>query len=228
MLLKEEKSMKRKITVRGYGTECIYPDQIEVRIGLESHKQSYEETIACAQEQVAQLSSELMRCGFTREDLKTEKLNVETAYESRRGEDGSFRRYMDGYICSHFLLLQFSKDMELLGKVIEVIAQSPAEPDYSIRFTFKDRNAAAEMLLKEAARDARERAEILCKASGVKLGRLIRIDHNQGEPDVYSTTEYSNDAVLAPAVIKKSALTDMKPEEIRLTGTATFIWEIID
>lgn len=60
----------------------------------------------------------------------------------------------------------------------------------SPRFYCLDPSAVNKELLKSATVNAREKAEILCEASGVKLGELLTIDYNWGELNIISHTDY--------------------------------------
>ena len=73
--------------------------------------------------------------------------------------------------------------------------------------------------------NAKRKAEILCEASGVKLGDLIAIDYNWGELDIYSHTRYDccEDA-LYPMAASKAI--DIDPDDIDVSDTATFVWEL--
>ena len=89
----------------------------------------------------------------------------------------------------------------------------------------KDATAINEDMLRSAAANAKRKAEILCDASGVTLGELIAIDYNWGELDIYSHTKYDycEDALMAPPV---GAPIEMEPDDIDVSDTATFVWEI--
>ena len=60
-------------------------------------------------------------------------------------------------------------------------------PELSIVFTVKDPSAVNKELLKSATANAREKAEILCEASGVELGKLLIIDYNWGRTQYHFT-----------------------------------------
>ncbi len=67
------------------------------------------------------------------------------------------------------------------------------------------------------------RAEILCDASGVKLGELINIDYNWGEINFYSSTSY----MLSESANYDASPMHFNPDDIRIKDSVTFIWEIL-
>ncbi len=56
-----------------------------------------------------------------------------------------------------------------------------------------------------------------------KLGDLISIDYNWNKPDLYAPVRYEmNDRLMAA----KAIAMDISPEDIEISDTATFVWEI--
>ena len=77
--------------------------------------------------------------------------------------------------------------------------------------------------LRSATANAKKKAEILCEASGVTMGDLIAIDYNWGELDIYSHTRYDCCEDAMPLMAKSI---DIDPDDIDVSDTATFVWEI--
>ena len=96
----------------------------------------------------------------------------------------------------------------------------------NIRFTVKDPSAISEELLRAATKNARQKAEILCEASGVKLGELKSIDYNWGEINVYSNTRNDMDDECLAMPMMRGASIDFEPDDIEAGDTVTFVWEI--
>ena len=109
---------------------------------------------------------------------------------------------------------------------------------YDLNYKSKDDNglvaqvtisgtAINEEMLRSATANAKRKAEILCDASGMELGTLLSIDYNWGELNVYSNTRYDmEEECLAAPMMAKCAEIDMEPDDIDVSDTATFVWEI--
>ena len=95
----------------------------------------------------------------------------------------------------------------------------------SVAFTVRDPAAIRRELLTRAATVAREKAEILCAASGVALGDLLRMDYRFGEEEPFSGTEFrvENRCLRAQAGVADMAI---HPENIEVSDTVTFVYEI--
>jgi uncharacterized protein YggE len=121
--------------------------------------------------------------------------------------------------------LSFSLDMQRLGVTMSAIGSCRATPEMNISFTVREPEAVNGRLLRAAADNARGKAELLCAASGVSLGQLQRIEYNWSEQPFYSRTSVTADRLAMP-MMKNAFRADMTPEEIELSDSAAFIWEI--
>ena len=118
-------------------------------------------------------------------------------------------------------------DSKQLAKVITAISESGAMPELSIAFTVKNPAEVNEALLISATENARAKAEVLCKASGNELGRLLSIDYNWGELNVISRTRYAMEDDIQPLMAMSSFnAPEIEPDDIDVSDTVTFSWEI--
>ena len=106
------------------------------------------------------------------------------------------------------------------------IADSRVNPKINIDFTVKNPAAVNELILQDAAANAKRKAEILCAASGVKLGELVCIDYNWGEITYISQAKYAMEDCIMSAAASPCDI-DIDPDDIDAGDTATFVWEII-
>ena len=94
-------------------------------------------------------------------------------------------------------------------------------------FTVKNPARVSEELLISATENAKTKAEILCKASGNALGQLLNIDYNWGELNVFSRTSYDVEDCIQPLMaMSKCAAPEIEPDDIEVTDTVAFTWEI--
>jgi len=217
----------RTITVKGTGNVTAKPDYIVIRFQLEARNTDYEKTMSIASGQIDAVTLALLNAGFPKGSLKTTGFNVQTERESVRDRNGDHKYVFAGYSCRQQMKLAFDFDSRLLGRTLSAIASATVDPQLSIAFTVKDPNAVSEALLRDAALNARQKAEILCAASDVKLGQLITIDYNWGELDVYSDTRYCMEEKCMPMGAANAFDADIDPDDIRVNDTATFVWEIV-
>ena len=216
--------MQRTITVKGTGSATAAPDLIRISMSLESKEYTYALTMKSAEEEIESLKEAIVSAGFDRKDLKTLDFDVRTEYNNEKDHFGNYQRIFKGYTCTHQLKLEFDLDTKRLASALNAIADCSARPTLSIDFTVKDPTAISTELLRSAAVNARVKAETLCAASGVKLGDLLTISYNWGEIDIVSRTDV--DMPMAKSKRGLDCNIEIEPDDISLSDTATFIWEI--
>lgn len=214
----------RTITVKGIGAVSVKPDLIVLRLSMETAEYEYDAAMKAAAEKIDFLNKALEAAGFEKKSAKTADFRVRADYDRLNDGKGNYTSVFMGYKCRHELKIEFDFDTKRLAKALSEISKCIAKPEISIDFTVKDSSAVSGELLKAAVKNAREKAEILCAASGAKLGGLLSIDYNWGELHLYSETDYDVEG----KCLMMGAADDMdiEPEEIKARDTATFEWEI--
>lgn len=216
--------MERTISVKGTGKLSLKPDLTVVTLNLKALDPDYEKMMAAAGDQIEALRDALAAVGFSRDALKTENFNIYAENESVRDEKGNYRSVFVGYACNQGLRLEFDFDSARLSAVLGAIASCVADPGLNISFTVKDRETVAAELLRAAASNAREKAQILADASGVRLGKLLSVNYDVASFNPVSPTAYAADMVcMAKGRAANVALT---PDDISVSDSACFVWGI--
>lgn len=218
--------MQRTITVKGTGRVKKAVDYIIISMTMDSRARNYEETMNTAAKKIDLLNSALEKTGFDKNSVKTTNFNVYTDYINERDKKGNYNRVFNGYICSHSLKLEFDFDTARLAEALCSISICLAQPELSVKFTVKDPSEIGDELLRDATKNARQKAQILCEASGVKLGELVNINYNWGTLNVVSRTNYSVEDRFLATPSKAMANIDITPDDINVSDSATFVWEI--
>ncbi len=214
---------KRRIHIRGIGTAAQTPDTVALSLTLAAQHNEYAAAMKIGSQQVEMLREAIVDAGFKADDLKTINFNVRAVYESEEYRDGNSKRNRQvfaGFECRHDLKLNFDFDNDKLNRALDTIAVNLAQPKISIAFAVKDTAALNDAILKSAAQDARRKAEILCAASGVKLGRLIDINYSWDDSRAQETIVYGE-----CASVDRNAF-DLQPEDLTASDSVDFLWEI--
>lgn len=218
--------MAKTITVKGVGKATVKPDQVEIRMTLSTKDKAYEKSMTMAAEQIDSLKMAFEKAGFGEGSLKTTNFDIRTVYDSVRDRDRNYVSVFSGYECTHNLKLVFDFDIKRLSAALGAIASSKSNPKINIDFTVKNPAAVNELILQDAAVNAKKKAEVLCAASGVKLGDLVCIDYNWGEITYISKAKYAMEDCIMSAAAAPCDI-DIDPDDIDVGDTATFVWEIV-
>lgn len=217
---------QRTIHIKGTGTASVPPDYVTLTLRLEAKHQDYGHAVRIGAQQVEMLREAVEEAGFSADDLKTASFAIDSEYENEEYKVCGSTRYRGvfvGYKCRHTLRLSFDMDSERLAEVMDAVGDCLAKPEISIGFTVKDTQRVRDMVLQSAAEDARRKAEILCKASGVELGDLIRIEYSWSELQVRHSLDV--ECMVAPTGVPKDTY-DFRPDDVESADTVDFLWEI--
>lgn len=219
--------MERTIVVKGIGRTTTKPDLTVLTMDLDATDFEYDRAIELASEQIGSLFEALMGAGFERSELKTTDFSIDTEYESYKDIRGNYQRKFVGYKVKHKLVLRFKMDMKKLSNAIGAMAKCKSMPEFSIAFTVEDPTAVCDELLRSAAENAKRKADILCESSGARLGKLLNINYNWTEINLYSETRYLAQETCEEASAPMD-FSDIEPDDIRAADNATFTWEIAE
>lgn len=215
----------RTIHVKGMGQASMSPDYVTISLKLSAKHKEYAHAMQIGAQQVDMLREAVVSAGFSADELKTTDFSVDSEYENEEYEENGFTRYhrvFIGYECIHKLRLAFELDQERITKAMTAIEDCVAEPEASIVFTVKDARLMRDLIMDSAAEDARRKAEILCRASGVKLGNLLRIEYSWSKVEI----DHYLDIPMWMPKGKKSSTYNIQPDDVRGEDTVDFIWEI--
>ena len=216
---------KREIVVKGTGKVSASPDLLVIDLNHEVVEPEYDKAMLVATEHLDALRAAVVSAGHDKKSLKTTQFNVNTKYESYRDKSNNYKQKFVGYCCTHGLRLEFDLDMKRLGVTLGAIADCPARPRFSIKFSVKDPTAVSEQLLENAVENAKRKAEVLAKSAGVKLGAIKRIDYNWSEHHLYSQTDFCLAESAADYSESPRALAmDIEPDDIDVSDNVTVIW----
>ena len=213
----------RTIRVSGRGLIRLKPDTMRVTMTLEGTEPVYAKTLERSAADTERIRSALEGAGFAREDLKTLQFHVQTEYEGYQDE-GVYKQRLVGFRFRHELKVEFPSDNGRLGRVFAALANADLSPELSVAYTVKDREAAKNLLLAAAVADAKEKAEALTAAAGVRLLGIRHISYSLSENAfaVYTV----NRSVMAAKECADSFAPEIVPDEIEAEDTVAIVWEI--
>jgi len=217
----------REITVKGIGNLIVPVDYVEILLTLDEINRDYQKGYETFQNHIIELQKIIQKAGFEKKELKTSEIKICNKYErERKGSD--YVEVFKGYRFYTSLKLNFDFDSKKIGKFFSVISNSEVAPKIDVNFTIKDKESVKKALLANAAKDAKEKASILCEAMGVKLGKIITINYNWDEIRFFSPTSYDLDTDKFCVCGVSDSSIDFTPDDISVNDDACFVWDIED
>ena len=219
--------MDRVIKVIGNGRLTVKPDMFRISVDISSTDPDYNTAVRTISEYTGEIKGYLAELSIDEMDIKTTDFRVDTEFEGYNDENGNWRQRFKGYRARHSVKIEHETDDELIGRILFTLAGSKARPEFRISYFVKDTEAAKTELLALATESSRRKAETLCKAAGVTLGRIMTIDYSWGDMELTSPTVgvIAENRMLAKASM--SCDMGIVPDDIVISDSVSVVWEII-
>lgn len=214
--------MERTIRVKGKGKISMKPDTIRITIKAEGLCWNYDETIEQSTQDMRILRDALKNAGLDPKNLKTTYFSIDSKYESYHDKNNDYKEKFVGYEYEHRTYIEFENDNKILGKVLYELAHCDVKVKFDINYTVKDKEKVKNDLLEKAVEDSTTKANVLAKASGVKLKEILNIDYSWGEIDIYSSP--MDDWMVCEAASTYDI--DIEADDIDVQDTVTITWTI--
>ena len=165
-------NLPRTITVVGEGSVNIEPDVARTTIGVEvtgdNVKDASDEADATLQAVLAALAD----LGVAQRDIQTAGYSI---YQDRTpvGPQGELSQEVVYRVSNNVAVT--IRDLDSVGDVLDAAIEAGANSIYGVDFSVDDPNAVMAEARREAAEDARARADELAALHGVAVGELVSI-----------------------------------------------------
>jgi uncharacterized protein YggE len=118
---------------------------------------------------------ELEAAGIKKSDITTSQLSLQPQYDYRDRSKPTIK----GYEARNTVTVK-SDDIEQVGPMLDALVRAGVNNINQVRFSIKDPKNAMDKARTDAIREAKEKAEGMAEAAGVKLGPLLSINESNG------------------------------------------------
>jgi len=135
---------------------------------------------------------------------------------------------LDGYIGSISINLEKKYEVDILNNIINVLTASDSKPMYNVTFNLSppQKDKVIKMTIENAIADAKNKADIIAKQLGVKLGEIKEINFNY--PTISATSNMLSETLSRLKVngetIRGGLFLTPQLEQIR--ETIDIVWQI--
>jgi uncharacterized protein YggE len=166
--------------VRAIGSASVFvkPDRAKIDIGVVTQAALAD---AAASQNAAQLQSVLAKLHTAlgpNADIRTISYALNPVYQYPKAGG---KATIDGYSAVNIVEVT-SDDLPNIGKVIDAGTAGGANEIRSLQFTLKDQKPARSEALRKASMEARDNAEAMAGALGLKLGKVLMLEQSGGQP----------------------------------------------
>ena len=219
--------MTRTIKVTGLSKVKASPDYTRISLILSDTLKEYDACLAKSVEDMNIIVECIKGFGFERNELKTSSFEIDRKMQSYRDKNDNWKERFLGYEYTENLNFTFKNDNERLGKILYALAHLPITPEIRISYFCSDVETIKNQLLALAIQDAKQKAELLSGASGVKLCEILDIDYSWVD-----VTLELDDLKLFPAGAPKDCCSkasydvDIEPDDISTSDSVRITFRI--
>src|SRR3989338_2080106 len=160
----------------GQGSVSQAPDQVTISFGVTKSSSTVSDAQNQTNSSINSILENLKKLGVEDKDLKTTNYSVNPNYSF----EGVAR--ITGYTVTQNIDLKI-KDIKNTNRLIDAITGNGGNLIGQVQFGFDDKTKAKleNKARKEAVGNAKEKAQSLANAAGVRLGRIINVTESQDE-----------------------------------------------
>lgn len=207
-----------KITVSGTGEVRVAADTAMISLGVNARNRDVLKAQQQANETIAAIRKALGEQGIPEEDIHTDFLNIYAMYDYQNDQE-----QVSAYNANSTLAIRVT-DMEKVGALIDVCFAAGANTLNGITFSASDTEEAKTQAMQLAVESAREKAEILAGASGLKIREIEEIIEN-GVQSYENTMGNVYAKAVASAEMEEDAGTVVQSAKLVVSATVSMTFE---
>ena len=170
---------KRTLSTSGSGEVSKVPDEAELSAAISAVAHTAKEAMAEISEKGNAMMKAIKKFGIEDKNVQTGSISLVPVYKRRRHGEPVEEPKITGYRAS--LRYQVaSKKIKTFGTLIDALAKAGANNISGIRFYVTEHTVMANEARKKAVEDARQAAQVMAAAAGVKLGPAMTIQDSGG------------------------------------------------
>ena len=201
-----------QITVTGSGLVDQAPDMASFSIGVMTRGDTAAVAMDENSAEMARVIARITGAGVEARDVQTSGLSLNPDWAS----SSSGQPRLNGYVAMNMVSVRV-RALDDLGGILDASVSDGANSLNGVSFGLSDPEPALNEARQRAVADARAKAELLARAAGVELGRIVQINENGG----YGRPQpmFRAEAAFADAV-------PVAPGEVTTDANVTIVWEI--
>ncbi len=163
------------LTVSGEGKVTTIPDTAIVELGVNINRPTVKAAQTEANTAIKKITDETKKLGVEDKDIKTSNYSVYPQYDYTGGNPTR----ITGYQVNVNLTLKV-RDIEKVNNIIDAATAQGANSVSGIQLTVDDakQKELRQRARDEAVKEAKDKAESLAQAAGIKLGRIVNIQES--------------------------------------------------
>lgn len=173
-----DKQTPPQITVNGEASVFKPADQIELLVDVITEDKSVKKAVEDNNWMMNRTIENLIKAGLTKEELQTNRYQVEPVYRIPTKNEKEEQQTIDHYLVHHSIAIKTQK-LELKNAIIGAAVEGGANQIKSLVFNSISPQAYREEALALATKNALDNARALAAAANVKIVRVLSLTVEQ-------------------------------------------------
>lgn len=209
---------KHIVTISAQGKITAKPDLLEISAGVIANGATAVEAQRQNTEKMNQVIAYLKSQGIDPKDIQTTNYSDQPNYDYRVTPP-----VINGYVANQMVVAKVH-NLDSAGALLDGLTKNGANQINSANYTFADPDAIREQARELALSNAKDKAQKLAQAAGVKLGALVTFTEDQN-PNPYPIP-YAMDAAVGKGSGPVAAPTQIEPGSQDVTATVTVTYSL--
>jgi uncharacterized protein YggE len=177
-----EAAARARIVVVGEGSVTVAPDYARIRSGVTTDAKAARQASDANAKLMSAVIQALLDFGIARKDIQTAQFSIAPIYSSQSKVSGTAESKLSGYRVSNQVNVTI-RQIAQVGDVLDRLIEAGATDAGNVAFLVSDREKALDQAREAAIANARRKAELYARASGLALGRVVWItESSEFEP----------------------------------------------
>lgn len=172
-----------RVIVAGEGSVTVAPDYARIRSGVTTESKTAKQASDANTKLMGAVIQALLNFGIARKDIQTAQFSIEPIYTSQSKLSGSPESKLSGYRVSNQVNVTIHQVAQV-GDVLDRLIEAGATDAGNVAFLVSDREKALDEAREAAMANARHKAELYARASGLNLGRAAWITESADFPPI--------------------------------------------
>ena len=165
---------RARIVVVGEGSVTVAPDYARIRSGVTTDGKTAKAASDANAKLMSAVIQALLNFGIARKDIQTAQFSIDPIYTSQSKVSGSTESKLSGYRVSNQVNVTIHQIAQV-GDVLDRLIEAGATDAGNVSFLVSDRETPLDQAREAAIANAKHKAELYARASGLTLGRVAWI-----------------------------------------------------
>lgn len=209
------------LKVQGEAMVFETPENMNINIPLSVKDNNYAKCAKLLNEKYSKLVQEFGKINIDKSLVQTSNFSINESYIFDNNE-----QKFDGYVGSININIEKVFNTNMLNSIINLLNSGDFKLSYTVSFDLspQQRDKLSKMTIENAIADAENKANLIVKQLGLRLGEIKEINFNYPSASISPTL--SESVILSRVSAEKASGIQLTPQLQQIRETIDIIWQI--